>query len=118
MELLFAGYFTGTDEETGQQRVLKQLGKSLGQWIYAVDALDDWEKDRRDGTYNPLIYRKNGLEGIGDILYNYLAEVAKSYDLLDLKKNREIIENIIFMGLRRRTDLILKERTNIDEQSI
>lgn len=116
MEILFTGY---TDREAqpsqGQQRILGELGKSLGRWIYAVDALDDWEKDQKDGSYNPLIYRKNGLEGIGDILYNYLAEVAKAYDLLDIKKNRGIIENIIFMGLRRRTDLILKERTNIDE---
>ena len=115
MELLFTGYFADGDEENPQLRVLGQLGKSVGRWIYAVDALDDWEKDRKDGSYNPLIYRKNGLEGIEDILYNYLAEMAKAYDLLEIKKNRGIIENIIFMGLRRRTDLILKERTNIDE---
>lgn len=111
MEILFTGFgIEGT-----AQRILGQLGKSLGRWIYAVDALDDYEKDQENGSYNPLIYRKNNLEGIEDLLYNYLAEITKSYDLLNLKKNRGIIENIIFMGLRRRTDLILRERTNIHE---
>lgn len=100
-----------------RKRILEQLGRGLGRWIYVIDALDDYEKDEKDGSYNPLIYRKNMLEGIDDLLYNYLAEISNAYDLLPMKKYGGIVENIIFMGIRRRTDLILAERKD-NEQSI
>lgn len=107
LEAMFSGYAPAA----GQSRVLAQLARNLGRWIYLIDALDDYEEDREKETYNPLLYRKNNLEGTDDLLYNYLAEISKSYDLLDMKKNQGIVENIIFMGLRQKTDLILSERT-------
>lgn len=116
MEPLFTGYFDDTEGAT--KRILTQLGRALGRWIYVIDALDDYAKDKEKGNYNPLIYRKNKLEGIGDLLYHYLADMMNAYDLLDIKKNKAIIENIIFMGLRLRTDTILKEREENNEQSI
>jgi len=113
MEPLFTGYLG--EEETPKQRILAQMGRGLGRWIYIIDALDDYAKDCEKGGYNPLIYRKNNLEGIGDLLYDNLADVMNAYDLLDIKKNKGIIENIIFMGLRQRTDVILKERVETNE---
>ena len=94
------------------------MGRQLGKWIYAIDALDDYQKDTEEENYNPLIFRENKLEGIEDLLYNYLAEVANAYDLLEIKKNKGIIDNIIFMGLRVRTDVILRERIELNEQSV
>lgn len=114
METLFTGYNPAADSS----RVLGQLGRQLGKWIYAIDALDDYQKDIEEENYNPLIFRENKLEGIEDLLYNYLAEVANAYDLLEIKKNKGIIDNIIFIGLRVRTDVILKERTELNEQSV
>ena len=121
MEPLFTGYFDGYpggETDAPRQRILALMGRALGRWIYVIDALDDYAEDREKGSYNPLIYRKNNLEGIGDLLYNYLAEIMNAYDLLDIKKNSSIIENIIFMGLRLRTDKVLKERELEHEQSI
>jgi hypothetical protein len=43
-------------------------------------------------------------------LNNYLAEIVNAYDLLPIKRNQGIIENILLMGLRQRTDVLLKER--------
>ena len=118
MEPLFTGYLGEDPSKAVEQRILAQLGRALGRWIYVIDALDDYAKDQEKGSYNPLIYRKNNLEGIGDLLYHYLADMMNAYDLLDIKKNNAIIENIIFMGLRQRTDAILKERELENEQSI
>lgn len=131
MEALFTGFFRGEGESglqsahtatesvfgcSAKMKILAQLGRSLGKWIYAADALDDYEKDCSSKNYNPFIYRKNKLEGIDDLLYNYLAEISNAYDLLNLSKNRGIVENIIFMGIRRRTDRILREKGS--EQTI
>lgn len=95
------------EKEAEVKRVLGVLGSSLGKWIYAIDALDDFEEDVESGAYNPFIYRKGGLEGIEELLYNYLAQVAGAWDLLDVKKNAGLIENIIYLGLRLRTDVVL-----------
>lgn len=114
METLFAGY----DPAANSSRILGQMGRHLGKWIYTIDALDDYKKDMEEEHYNPLKFRENKLEGIGDLLYNYLAEVTNAYDLLEIKKNKGIIDNIIFMGLRVRTDVILKERIELNEQSV
>ena len=114
METLFTGY----DPAAESSRILGQMGRHLGKWIYTIDALDDYQKDIEEEHYNPLIFRENKLEGIEDLLYNYLAEAVNAYDLLDIKKNKGIIDNIIFMGLRVRTDVILKERTELHEQSV
>lgn len=114
MEALFTGYFR-EDTDTANQRILCQMGRWLGRWIYVIDALDDYPKDLEKNAYNPLIYRKNHLEGIGDLLYNYLAEIVNAYDLLQVKRNSGILENILLMGLRQRTDAILKEREETNE---
>lgn len=108
LAVLFTGYGDHGDDS---RRALAHLGKHLGRWIYIIDALDDYEEDKAAGTYNPLLFRKDGLVGMENLLYNELAEIAKAYDLLDVRKNRGILENIIFMGLRGQTDRILGERT-------
>ncbi len=89
------------------KRVLGALGMSLGKWVYLMDALDDFDDDKKSGRYNPLIYREKGKEGIEDLIYNYLGDISKAVDLLDINKNNGIIDNIIWKGLRARTDLLL-----------
>ena len=114
MEALFTGYLSGP-VDAPRQRILAQMGRALGRWIYVIDALDDYPKDVEKNAYNPLRFRKNNLEGLGDLLYNYLAEIVNAYDLLQVKRNTGIIENILLMGLRQRTDVILKEREQNNE---
>ncbi len=119
MEPLFTGYSAAVTNQQSR-RVLGELGRCLGRWIYIIDALDDYEKDVEKNNYNPLRFRENHIEGLEDLLYNNLAEIVNAYDLLSIKANQEIIENILFMGLRQRTDAVLGigERENIDEESI
>lgn len=102
--------FTGFCEDKRVNWILAQFGRNLGKWVYLMDALDDYPEDIEKEHYNPLIYRKNGIEETGVLLYNYLGETLKAYDLLEIKKNSGIIENILLMGLRSRSDGILKER--------
>jgi len=119
MEALFTGYSGADTFDEGTLRTLAQLGRNLGKWIYTIDAVDDLEKDKETGSYNPFIYRKGGADGADFLLYDYLAGAANASDLLDIKKNRNIIDNIIYMGLRGRTDAALgKGNERNDEQSL
>ena len=98
------------------------IGYHLGKWIYLIDAADDIEKDLEQGTYNPLLYRfeyqaesENPEEFRARIderlrfnLFHYLAIIGESLEELDIQKNSAIIENVIYFGLNRRTEEVLK----------
>ncbi len=104
-----------------EQEALRRIGYHLGKWIYLMDAVDDVEENIKSGAYNPLLYRftyqkgeEHFLERIMETcrfnLFHYLGEMAKAADLLTLRKNRGIIDNVIYKGLLRRTeDLTQKE---------
>ena len=126
-------------------KVAGSMGYHLGKWIYLMDAWEDLEKDIASGAYNPLIYRfgygsgnvsdpgsgamcsETGAEtadGFRDRiresvefnLMTYLSMIGSAVDLLELKGNKGIIENIVFMGLLRRTEDALKaEEKGIQE---
>lgn len=97
-----------------EQAALSRIGYHLGKWIYLMDAIDDIEDNIESGAYNPLLYRfdyRPGEAGFRERimetcrfnLFHYLGEIGKAVDLLSLKKNRGVIENIIYKGLLRRT---------------
>ncbi len=103
----------------------RKIGFLLGKWIYLADAFDDLEKDLKKKNYNPVLrqfgYNKgeHSGESIDDFkmrtnerirlnLELYLANISEQAKILPLKKNKEIIENIVFLGLRGKTDEILK----------
>ncbi|HOQ06246.1 MAG TPA: DUF5685 family protein [Clostridiales bacterium] len=106
-----------TGEET--RKVLRWLGYNLGKWIYLLDAFDDIEKDIKSGNYNPFVYQfgYNGQdveEFRGQIrekaaftLFYTLNEISRAFELLDVKLNRGILENIIYIGMLRKTENIL-----------
>ncbi len=105
----------------GEKRLLKRMGYHLGKWIYLIDAIDDLEKDDRLGSYNPLFYRyeynrdKESVVGFkkritGECEKNtltYLEELGKTFELLTMKKNRGIIDNVVYLGLLRKTENVL-----------
>jgi hypothetical protein len=105
------------DENT--EKALRWTGYNLGKWIYLLDAFDDLEKDIKKGSYNPLIYQY-GYEGQDiagfrdqirarvefNLTYS-LSEISKAFELLDITINRDILENIIYLGMLRKTENIL-----------
>ncbi|MEA4923215.1 MAG: DUF5685 family protein [Eubacteriaceae bacterium] len=128
---IMAAVMTGYEPASGSARALAGIGYHLGMWIYLMDAWDDLEKDIDSGSYNPLIYRfeyedgeskdnfrKRIYDDVERNLMIYLAELSKSADLLDIRRNKDIIENIIYMGLLRRTEKALGKDENENGKSI
>ena len=109
--------------------VLARVGYHLGKWIYLMDAVDDIEENIESGAYNPLLYRFKYEKGEdimefrqrirADVERNlviYLSEMGKALDLADLKKNRGIIENIVYVGLLKKTEEVLdKGKEDLNE---
>lgn len=101
-------------------KILKWIGYNMGRWIYILDAYDDIEKDISQKSYNPFIYQYSYTgEDIkcfkdkirNDVEFNLtysLSQIAKAFELLDKKSDTAIAENIIYMGMLRKTENILK----------
>ena len=87
-----------------QKRCLDRVGYSVGRYIYILDAAVDLEDDIKLGRYNPL---KNIVE-TGEYSKDFIAgqlnicvgEAAKAYELLDIKKFKNILDNLIYLGLQ------------------
>lgn len=88
-------------EDPSQKRVLERLGYCLGRYIYLLDAYCDLEDDIKSGSYNVLKFKslENVKEYISAQIYFCINEAAKAFELLDIKKYKTILGNIIYLGL-------------------
>lgn len=103
-------------DDSSQKRVLERLGYCLGRYIYIMDAGCDIEKDIKSGSFNVLKkYVKEGNIKKDTVLktepqiYFCINEAAKAFELLEIKKFKPILGNIIYLGLE---DVYLKELKN------
>jgi len=129
MQIIFS--FPETDEK--QKKALGWIGYNLGKWIYLLDAYDDLEDNIKSGAYNPLLTqfqykREESVQDFRDrirektyfnLIYT-LSEMEKAFSLLDVKKNKSILENIVYSGLLLKTRNVLKieDRSNKNEKSL
>lgn len=110
---------------------LRSIGYHLGKWIYLIDALDDLEKDRISGSYNPILARmretpaKDRAEEEERIramaernLFLYLAGIADAWNGIRTGKNQDLIENIIYLGLHRKTEQVLRKGTETNAEPL
>ncbi|MBO5021577.1 MAG: hypothetical protein J6D52_13010 [Clostridia bacterium] len=92
-------------EEDTEKRILERMGYCMGRYIYILDAACDLEDDIKKSSYNVLKFEyKNNKEQfikerVVPQLYFCVNEAAKAFELLDCKKFKSILGNIIFSGL-------------------
>ena len=97
------------EDEKGA-RILYHIGYMLGRFIYIADAYDDIKKDKAKKTFNPFLISENppDKEDMQNLLTFNLSSMANSYELLDLKINKPILDNIIYLGLSSVLDKLLE----------
>lgn len=97
---VMANTFALLGESENAKRALSRLGYCLGRYIYLLDAACDYEGDIKSGSYNVLKYAEGDRkEYVVSQLYISINEAAKAFEVLDVKKFKPIISNIIYMGL-------------------
>lgn len=99
---------------------LNFLGYNIGKWIYIIDAYDDLEKDMKENKFNPLneIFNIKQLsykefsstieERISFTLTCCAVNAGEILEQLPLKKNQELLYNIIHLGLMEKMDKVFK----------
>ncbi len=92
-------------EDDREKRILERMGYCIGRYIYILDAACDLEDDIKKGAYNVLKFDYNGdkeryiKKKVVPQLYFCVNEAAKAFELLECKKFKSILGNIIFLGL-------------------
>ena len=113
-ELLGEIFSSGLDGDG--RTVTYACGYHLGKFIYAADAAEDYEKDRKSGSYNPYVLMYGGsdltAENKQSIKTSLLLEcrgLEGAVNLLpfgSLRTIEGIIKNIIYLGLPRRIEFL------------
>ena len=91
----------------------------LGKWIYLIDALDDYDKDKKKGAYNPfvrcygaeclreLIDGKHG-ESVKFVFHSIFYDMRENLSHIDFLFNRDLCDNILLRGLPATTKRIME----------
>ena len=109
MSFLFVPDFI-KDENT--KRILAHIGYMLGRFIYILDAFDDLEEDKKKKRFNPYLMCETipDKESVRENLTLALSNISGSYELIDLKINKSILDNIIYLGLKTKLDNVLDKK--------
>lgn len=104
----------------GKTEALERMGYCMGRWLYIMDAVDDLPSNIKSGKYNPLtdeakaakdinLFLKQKIEGT----LNFCAtEAAAAFELVDIHRFKNILGNIIYLGLENsQNDIFKKEIT-------
>ena len=110
MALLGADVLSEGLEESAYS-LARTIGYHAAKWVYAADALDDLEKDKKGGAYNPFIYLYDGVFGDAEAILTEaamrqtLCEIEKALDLVDFRDEdiKELTYHILYEGMRRKT---------------
>lgn len=103
---MLSALFMLLSDDSSQKRVLDRLGYCIGRYIYLLDAYCDLSSDIKNNSFNPLKSRENVKELIKEQLYFCVNEACKAFELLDIKKYKHILGNILYLGLE---ETFLKE---------
>ena len=76
---------------------LRQMGRSLGRFIYLADAVADFEKDQKKGRYNPL--REEDQAVWDDFLVLAMGRCTEYYEKLPLVQDKALLDNILYSGV-------------------
>ena len=92
---------------------------AVGKWIYLIDALDDYDKDRKKGAYNPF-YFAYGAESKADLLkgkrgeevqfifHSIFFDIRENLSQISFRFNRDLSDNILLRGLPKTTKEIME----------
>lgn len=100
----------------------------LGKWVYLIDALDDYDKDKKKKRYNPFVLAY-GCENRHKLMEERGEEVRFLFDTLfySLRENlanvpfffnRDLTDNVLLRGLPAETERVMKgiKATKIKEK--
>lgn len=102
----------------GADALLDELCYNLGRWIYLIDAYDDLYNDIKEGKFNPLWQggqltddaQSNIATTVSSNLNLAVSNIIAAYDAMEITVSEGALSNIIYRGLKARTQEVLARR--------
>lgn len=104
-------------------RIASAVGKAIGHWIYLTDAADDFWKDQKEGSFNPYLrlFGESPTEEDWNAVRlgqkKLLTDAECAFLLIDTfpeEEIKEILCNILYLGLPNTTERILNQTSKGD----
>lgn len=100
---------------------VKTLSYDLGKWIYLIDALDDFDKDKKRGEFNVFVNAYKDIESkeslvkekgaeLAVLFGTVLSEISELTDKIDYKFNGDLVKNVLKRGLLSETKRITENK--------
>ena len=86
-------------DEDYWSNALRAFGYSLGRYIYILDAVCDYDKDAKSGSYNPVILMDKRPEELRPTLELLLGDASAAFERLPLLQDEGILRNILYSGV-------------------
>ncbi len=93
--------------------ILRQIGSSLGEFVYLMDAWEDFEEDRKKNRFNPLaaLHEQPDYEDlIRNSLLMFMGEAVEACELLPLERDLDLIRHVLYHGVWTRYASVLEKR--------
>lgn len=108
--------------ENDEKKIMTYFGYCLGRLLYILDAVDDLEDDLKSKGYNTFLLQNEEIPEIRKqaemIINTTMDEIAKAYELLEINRCKDILDNIIYYGFDKTIDKVLKKEGCKNEKSI
>lgn len=90
-----------TYEEDHWASVLGQMGDALGRFIYLLDAMVDYDKDKKKEKYNPFLAmgEEKDPKKWEEYLVLTMGRCTDAFERLPLVQDKEILDNILYSGV-------------------
>lgn len=102
-----------------QSEIFSCFGYHLGRYTYLADAYDDAEKDMKRNNYNVLLKNTENIESARNLaernINMSLSMIAEYYSKMEVKRFKEIIDNVIFLGLKK---IPFTKKSKLDKEII
>lgn len=85
------------------QSALTDLGHSLGRLVYWRDAIDDYEKDKKSGSFNPLTYLSPKV--LGNLAKEELQRLKSTSEAISWTRNGDVIKSIVDHSISHHQDM-------------
>ncbi|ADL52872.1 DUF5685 family protein [Clostridium cellulovorans] len=117
---VLTGEILSFNQDSSIKEDLYWLGYNLGKWIYTIDAIDDLKEDMDKNKFNPItkIYNKDNLsyielygsikDRLDFILFSCGQQTLECFNRLPIKKNKNLLLNVLEFGLQEKIYKVLK----------
>lgn len=106
-------------EEDMWAPTLRQMGISLGRFIYLLDAAVDYRKDKKQGKYNPFLAMDDAenLEKWEQYLVMDMARCTQYFESLPLVQDKALLNCILYSGVWIEFERLRPRKKDAQEES-